>query len=63
MSHEFIEHHNFKNKFITDIWYNAGTHKYNSVVSDLERPEGFSTIDDTREYLTQIMEAWSNGEQ
>jgi hypothetical protein len=59
---EFIEHHNWKGKFVTDIWYdpNIAGGKYVSVVSDL-RGIKFDSVEEAKAFLDKQMEDWSNG--
>jgi hypothetical protein len=58
--HEFVEHFNWEDRFITDIWYDPNTCQYKSVISDLE-PVTFSSVEEIRLYLRGTLEDWSNG--
>lgn len=62
-SHEFIEHYNWKNRFVTDIWKNGTTGKYSSVWSDLFVPAGFDSLEAIRESINTTMEEASNHEK
>ena len=57
---EFVEHHEWRGKFVTDIWYDPNDCQYKSVVSDLE-PITFGTVEEIRLYLDGTMEEWTNG--
>jgi len=59
-SAEFIEHHTWKGKFVTDIWFDPNTCQYTSVVSNLDSIT-FNTVEEIKRYLDGTLEEWSNG--
>jgi len=57
---EFIEHHYFGKSYLTDIWYHGRSERYHSVVSDLDNPAGFDSLEGIRSALLKFKEESQN---